>query len=98
MPCRDYEDDRNWVDNDLREQNNKLARISCNALTAFSKANPEELAKFLHSNVEADYWWENHQAADKANNERIAEEKRKNKVKKAALAKLTPEEKKALGL
>jgi hypothetical protein len=98
MPCRDYEDDNRWVEPQLREQNSKLARIACNALAAFTEADPRAASKFLDDNDEADQWWSEHQKADdaaKAERERKAAE---HKLKNSALAKLTPEERKVLGV
>lgn len=98
MPCRSYEDDYLQVASDTREQNNKLARIACSALNAFNEADPEACAKFLGKNHEAHTWWEGHKVADAAEKARVAKEKAEKKLAKAALAKLTPEERKALGL
>jgi hypothetical protein len=98
MPCRDYEDDRNWVNDDLRKQNDKLARIACNALSAFQESYPEACNDFLSTNKEAKTWWSEHQLADaaaKAEKERKAHEK---KVKREALSKLSEEERRILGL
>jgi ABC-type cobalamin/Fe3+-siderophores transport system ATPase subunit len=97
MPCRDYEFD--YGDRSvLSEQNDKLARIACNALNAFAKADPEAVEKFLSKNKEAREWWSKHQEADRAEKERKLEENRVKKLKKEALSKLSDEEKKALGL
>lgn len=98
MPCRDYEDSDRWANDDLRNQNDKLARIACSVLTAFIDADPIASAEFLENNEEADHWWDKHQKADadaKAERDRKIKEQT---LKQNALAKLTSEEKKALGL
>lgn len=98
MPCRDYEDDNRWENSQLRQQNNKLARVACGALAAFAEANPDACNAFLAKHHEAKKWWNDHKAADEA--ARLERERKEHefKVKAGALAKLTDEERKALGL
>ena len=100
MPCRDYEDDcnRNWVADDLRKQNDKLARIACNSLRAFFNADPATCQEFLDKNKEVNTWWEAHEIADAAAKAEREEQYRLKNLKQNALSKLTSEEKKALGL
>ena len=43
-------------------------------------------------------WWESHKEQDARRRERMAEQLREIKIRKDALAKLTPEEKKVLGI
>jgi hypothetical protein len=99
MPCRDYEDDNNhWDGVQIQAQNDKLARIACNALTAFQEADPIAIAEFLENNEEADTWWTAHQKADAEEKARKEKEKAEKELKKQALAKLTAAERKALGV
>lgn len=101
MPCRDYEDDRNWEADRLREQNDRLSRMLDRSLSAFAKAAPEALEEFAKSGqdgAEVKNWYEAHMKAEAAETARKAAEKALKKAKRAALAKLTPEDRKALGL
>lgn len=50
------------------------------------------------SSAEIRSWWMKHQKADQARREAEAKQRRELETRKAALAKLTPEEKKLLGL
>lgn len=109
MPCLSY--DTQWVHEPsrasrktveviaLKAECDRLARIACNAITALEKLDPE-LKTF--KDRDSRKWWSDHKKADAA---RIAkEEKEKSKLeaeeklRKHALAKLTPEEIKAFGL
>ena len=104
MPCRDYFTDNMPLRSSseahiLKQRADLLARVACRALTALETFDPElnsvkdkELRKF----------WADHKSAD--NKRKLAEEKEKaakaekDKLRKAALAKLTPEEIEAFGL
>lgn len=109
MPCLSY--DTEWAHSAPRSTQNtrevallkaecdRLARIACGAMTALEQLDPE-LKTF--KDRESRKWWSDHKKADAA---RIAKEE-KEKAKKAeeerlrkeALAKLTPEEIAAFGL
>jgi len=91
MPCRDYEDSRSYID-----QNDRLARIACKAMEELVKQGKADF--LLLRDDEVREWWDKHQEADRKAKEEAAEKRRINKLKKEALAKLTPEEKKALGI
>lgn len=103
MPCRSYEDD--WGrDNSaanavLLANNDKLARIACNALNAIENGIP--LTDLL-KDKEVATWWKAHKAADAKDRKAKEKEKQKadaiRKAREDALAKLTPEELSALGL
>lgn len=109
MPCLSY--DTQWVHEPARASRNtvevvalknecdRLARIACRAITALEQLDPE-LKTF--KDTESRKWWAAHKKADAA---RIAKEEKlaamkaeQERVRQAALAKLTPEEIKAFGL
>ncbi len=109
MPCISYETE--WV-NDISRASRKtvevtalkmecdrLARIACKAITTLEQLDPE-LKTF--KDRESRKWWADHKKADAV---RIAKEEKvkakleaEEKLRKEALAKLTPEEIKAFGL
>lgn len=69
-----------------------LTAALCKRLTAMT---PEQIQQ---CSLEMQIWWRNHQRAD-AKRKAIAQENRRQEaMRKRALAKLTPEEQKALGL
>jgi len=109
MPCLSY--DTEWFHDParatrktvesiaLKSECDRLARIACKAMTALEQLDPELK---IFKDRDARKWWSDHKKADAA---RIAkEEKEKAKLaeqeqlRKAALAKLTPEEIEAFGL
>jgi len=104
MPCRSYESD--WVYDSprstqvvlLKQEADKLARIACQAMELIEKSDPT----LNGMNKEAKSWYEKHKKADAARIEKENKEKAKkeeaNKMRKTALAKLTPEEIKAFGI
>ena len=64
MPCRDYE----YIDNansfsKLKEQNDRLARIACKAMTALTELGKEDF--LILKDDEVREWWEKHQIADR---------------------------------
>ena len=108
MPCMSY--DTNWASErtsvsmrdlkNLKEEADKLARIACLALTELEKVDPESGVLTFPS--ELTRWWSAHKKADEARIEKEQKEKAKiaeqKRLRKAALAKLTPEERAAFGL
>jgi hypothetical protein len=103
MPCRSYEDDyrtgsptESWQYKELKQNNDKLARIACKAMTELIEQGKADFLILRDDEVRE--WWEQHQEADRKAQEAKAEKARLAKAKKDALAKLTPEEKKILGL
>lgn len=107
MPCRDYESD-SWGRvggiapsdyNKLKDQADRLARIACKAMYALENDSPLDE---LMEDAEIAKWWPAHKKADEARKKKEEAEKLKRaeelKLKKAALAKLTPEEIEAFGL
>ena len=95
MPCRDYEDDRQY-DYEVKAQNDRLARIACKAMNELVKSGYADF--LLLKDDEVREWWDKHQEADRKAKEQAAEKRRINKLKKEALAKLTDEEKAVLGI
>ena len=106
MPCMSYETEwfhsnprRTHTETALKTECDKLARIACKAMTLLEQLDPE-LKSF--KDTESRKWWADHKKADKARMDREAKEKAKleeqEKLRQAALAKLTPEEIKAFGL
>lgn len=62
MPCQDYENDDIATINQLRSQNDRLARIACKAMTELEK---QGRATFLIlSDSELREWWEKHKITD----------------------------------
>ena len=101
MPCQSY--DSSWDHGsderrirELKKQADMLARIACKALAELENNNIEDM--LLLKDDEVRTWWAKHKEDDrKAKEAREARERREAK-KKAALAKLSEEEKSLLGL
>lgn len=72
-----------------RAKGNKMVRTLCEALQG------HDVSQF---SLEMQIWWRDHQAADKARCERELAQTKMEAERKAALEKLTPHERKVLGL
>ena len=101
MPCRDYEDDSRYVRDDyeiraLKRQNDRLARIACRAMTALEQDGRADL--LLLADEEVREWWEKHKIADAKAQAEAEEKARRAVIRKEALAKLSAEERKILGI
>jgi hypothetical protein len=105
MPCRDYESDyySSQKNEQLQAQNDRLARIACKALTELVNAGKADF--LLLGDDEVREWWQKHQEADRLAREEqerkrkaAAEKARKTKLRNEVLARLTPEEREALGV
>lgn len=101
MPCRDYEPFD--ATSELREQNDRLARIACKAMEALTANGYADF--LLLKDEEVREWWEAHQIADRKAKEaeerkRKAKEEKEElaKLKKDVLSRLSPKERKALGI
>jgi cytosine/adenosine deaminase-related metal-dependent hydrolase len=101
MPCMSYES--NWAsdsnDRDikrLKSEADKLARIACKAMTELVKSGHADFLVLKDDEVRE--WWDKHQEDDRKAQEAKAERARRAKLKKDALAKLSDEEKKILGI
>jgi hypothetical protein len=96
MPCKDYESDWSSDVDELKAQNDRLARIACKAMTALEDNEIEDF--LLLKDDEVREWWQAHKEADRKERARLAEIERKERVRAEALARLSDEEKELLGL
>lgn len=101
MPCMSYES--NWAsdsnDRDvkrLKKEADKLARIACKAMTELVKSGHADFLVLKDDEIRD--WWEKHQEADRKAQEAQLEKERREQVKKEALAKLSDDEKRVLGI
>ena len=102
MPCmsyddkwRSYDDDRDKI-RDLKEQADMLARIACKAMTELENNKIEDL--LLLRDDEVREWWAKHKEADRKAREKEQRKQERIRLRRAALRKLSEEEKIALGL
>ena len=96
MPCTSYDDRPDYSERDWKNKTDRLARIACKALQALEDAGKEDF--LLLQDDEVREWWEAHKIADRRAQEARAEKARIAQVRRAALAKLTDEERRALGI
>lgn len=96
MPCRSYDDERDSSPSQ-RELLDKLARIACKALT-HTEQSGDGLEILILKDPEVADWWRQHKEDDRRAREGREREERKKKLRKSALEKLSPEERKILGL
>ena len=96
MPCRDYESDSRDSEIALKKQNDRLARIACAAMTELESQGKADF--LLLKNDELRAWWGKHKEADRKRMEDEAAKAKLEAFKKAALDKLTDEERAVLGL
>ena len=105
MPCRDWTVEDEWRMKGSVEKA-MLSASLCAILTLLEK-DPDGFALMLKkikwkeagvSKRELMRWWEDHKEKDVKRRERMAEQLKEIKIRKDALAKLTPEEKKILGI
>lgn len=98
MPCYDGgRDDYNDSEvRTLRARCDLLARVACRALTELENNGIEDL--LLLRDDETREFWAKHKEFDRKRKEAEAEKRRQARIKKAALAKLSDEEKAALGI
>lgn len=99
MPCSDGGWSRSVDDSEIRsleKRNDKLARIACAAMTALEANGIEDF--ILLENDEVREWWAEHKEFDRKRREKEAERKRLAQIRQDALAKLSPEERKVLGI
>jgi hypothetical protein len=80
----------------LKSEADKLARIACKAMTELVKQGKADFLVLKDDEVRE--WWEAHQEADRKAQEAKLEREHRARVKKEALAKLSDEEKKILGI
>jgi len=102
MPCRDYESDSyssptdSWQYRDLKERADMLARIACKAMTELENNRIEDL--LLLRDDEVREWWAKHKEADRKAREKEQRKQERIRLRRAALRKLSEEEKIPLGL
>jgi hypothetical protein len=101
MPCRDYGSDDvsptdSWQYRDLKERADMLARIACKAMTELENNKIEDL--LLLRDDEVREWWAKHKEADRKAREKEQRKQERIRLRRAALRKLSEEEKVALGL
>ena len=102
MPCQSYDsswdsgdDDRRKI-RELKKQADMLARIACKALGELENNKIEDL--LLLRDEEVRTWWAKHKEDDRKAREAREARERRAAIKKAALAKLSEEEKELLGI
>ena len=102
MPCYDGGRDdysnnsNNWEVKKLQERADLLARVACRALTELEDNGIADML-LLRDDETRDFWIK-HKEFDAKRKAEEAEKRRKARLKKEALAKLTPEEQEALGI
>jgi hypothetical protein len=98
MPCRSYPEDFPEEMNKLtQEKLDVVSRIACKALQHIEDSN-DGLEILILKDPEIAKWWSAHKEADRKEQEKKRKEAEIKRLKKEALAKLTTEEKKILGL
>ncbi len=102
MPCQSYDDnwrsydsDRDKI-NELKKQADMLARIACKALAELEDNKIEDM--LLLRDDEVREWWAKHKEDDRKAKEARESRERRAAIKKAALSKLSEEEKEVLGI
>ena len=96
MPCRDYMDTPEYQA-DMQKKCDMLSRIACKALQHIEDSG-DGLEILILKDPEIAEWWTAHKEADRKEQEKIKKEAEEKRIRKAALAKLTPEEKRILRL
>ena len=98
MPC--YDGGReNYNDSEVRELRARcdlLARVACRALTELEQNDIADM--LLLRDDETRDFWAKHKEFDAKRKAQAAEKRRRTRLKRAALSKLSPEEQEALGV
>jgi len=101
MPCQSY--DSSWDNGsderkirELKKQADMLARIACKALAELENNKIEDM--LLLKDDEVRTWWAKHKEDDRKAREAREARERRASIKKAAMAKLSEEEKEVLGI
>jgi len=103
MPCRDYGSD-DYRQNAYASQGfylarlDMLARIACKAINKIEDSGDTALLTQVLSDRETNDWYQEHKKQDLAKKKQADKDREKARLKKEALAKLTPEEIIACGL
>ena len=96
MPCMSYDDRPDYSAREWKNKTDKLARIACKAMEELVKSGKADF--LLIKDDEVREWWDAHQEADRKAREAREQKERDARVRREALAKLTDEEKKILGI
>jgi hypothetical protein len=81
-----------------RRKLDKVTAMLCGVMRRLETGYPEHCTRLTESIVGLDEWWTEHKRIDAERAKREAELARQQEMKKAALDKLTDEEKRALGI
>lgn len=103
MPCRDYVDDTRIVteyrDNpETKKRLDRVTRLLCFVIRNLTPLEKNHLFGHKSNGQDLKKWWITHQKQDKLRLQKEKEKREHKKIKTKALAKLTPKEKRALGL
>jgi hypothetical protein len=101
MPCQSYESSwaRKSDDYEIRQikqEADRLARIACRALQTLEDYGQADF--LLLKDTEVREWWTAHKEADRKAHAAAEAKRRREELRAAALAKLTEEERAALGI
>ena len=96
MPCMSYDDRPDYSEREWKRKTDLLARIACKALEALEQTGQQDF--LLLKDDEVREWWAAHKEADARAQAARAEKARQAAMKAAALAKLTVEERRLLGI
>jgi hypothetical protein len=101
MPCQSYEtswarDSDDYEVRKVKREADRLARIACQAMQTLEDMGHADF--LLLKDTEVREWWAAHKEADRKAREAFEAKLRREELKAAALAKLTPEERTALGI
>lgn len=91
MPCRDYDDNGSSTIALYRQRNDELASMLCEACRTMQQYG-------VIPNGRIAVWWKKHQEADRAAEFMRRKQLEEDKKRKEAMKKLTPEERKLLGV
>jgi hypothetical protein len=93
MGCRN-----DYTAADVAHQNSldRVTQLLCGLCDTIERGGNGKKELLANPNLRA--WWESHKETDRKEKERIAFEARKKELKKSALAKLTADERAALGV
>ena len=92
MPCYDERSSPGYIYKENREKIDKLTRMLCTVLSSLPSTQVKSLNKEIND------WWAKHQEWDRRRLATEAEARRKEELKRRAKAKLTEQERKALGI
>ena len=96
MPCMSYDDRPDYSEREWKRKTDLLARIACKALEALEQTGQQDF--LLLKDDEVREWWEAHKIADARAQAARAKKARQARHAAAALAKLTAEERRLLGI